>query len=149
MENTLLYWLGSAVLLLFFELANPSHFLFLSFSFGAFIGGFAAWLDFPFAAQTVLALFATGTTFLLLRSWILQQVKRLSSKEHKSNTDALEGKIGIVIKEVKSLEFGQVKIGGQIWSCRGVHDEIIRVNEEVRILGVKGAHVILEKIKER
>lgn len=148
MFSTVFYWLCAAVFFLFFELINPGYFFFLSFSCGALAGACAAWLGCAFVPQTVIALVGTMLTFVGLRWWLRQQVKCFSSKEHKSNTDALEGKIGLVIKEVKPREFGQVKIGGQIWSCRGVDDETIHVNEEVRILGVKGAHVIIQKVKE-
>lgn len=149
MENLILYWLAAAVLLLFFELANPSHFLFLSFSLGTLGGALASWLGLPFVSQAIVALFGTASAFVFLRYWIEKQTKHISTKEHRSNVDALEGKTGIIIKEVRPQKFGQVKIGGQVWSCRSAHDECIVVNQEVRIVGVKGAHVIVKQLDER
>ncbi|MGE0206982.1 MAG: NfeD family protein [Candidatus Babeliales bacterium] len=144
MITTTLYWLLAALLLLFFELASPSHFLFFSFSCGALGGAIASWLNLTIFWQALIACAFTISSFIYLRWWL--QVHTKKKAEYESNMFALVGKTGIITKAAQAQEFGQVKIGGQIWSCRGVHDQAMQEGSRVRIVRVQGAHVVVEPL---
>lgn len=62
----------------------------------------------------------------------------------KTNYEAVINKVGIVIEEIDNLRnIGQVKVNGQIWSARGLDDEIIEVGKHVTIKEVKGVKLIV------
>ncbi len=149
MINTVIYWLAAALILLFFELSSPGHFFFLSFSCGALAGALANWLGYTFFVQSCIALISTSISFFILFFWVKKQAHRFTKKEYQSNIYSLVGKEGFIIKEPMPEDFGQVKIGGEIWSCRVVHDEVFKIGTEVRITRVTGSHVVVEKINER
>ena len=146
MINTTLYWLAAALILLFFELSSPGHFLFLSFSVGALSGALASWLGYSVFMQSIVATVMTGASFFILVAWIKKQALIFSKKEYQSNIFALVGKVGFITKQVTNDEFGQVKIGGETWACKAAHDEWLKVGTEVRIMRIRGAHAVVEKV---
>lgn len=145
---SIIYWLATALILVLFELTSPSNFFFLSFSCGALIGALTNWLGCSLFLQSLAAFISTGISFLLLFFWVRKQVHRFSKKEYQSNMYSLVGKSGFIIKEPTLEEFGHVKIGGEIWSCKALHDdELLKPGTEVGVIKVSGAHVIIEHIE--
>ena len=139
------YWLIAALIFLLFEMTSPGLFLFLSFCFGALSGVLTSWLGYSLVMQVLIALIVTSVSLLVLTRWVKGQLHRLQKESH-TNMFAIVGKRGIIVKEIFSKEFGQVKINGEVWSCRSLHDEPIEGGQEVVVIQVRGAHVLVSKI---
>ena len=62
-----------------------------------------------------------------------------------TNTEALEGKQGIVTEQIDGND-GRVKIGGEIWSARSMDPaETIEPGEHVTIVQIDGATAVVWK----
>lgn len=140
-----LYWLMAALIFLLFELSSPGLFLFLSFSCGAFSGALISWMGYSLAIQIFGVLFMTGVSLLMLTRWVKKQVHS-SKREHVTNMYALIGKKGYIKKKVAPGDFGQVKINGELWSCRSLHQEPIEVGHHIEVVQVSGSHVLVKKV---
>ena len=150
MIYTPIYWLIAAIILFVIELGGPGNFLFFSFSCGALFGMVASWLGFGLVAQSTGAVLITGIAFGLLYMWIKKDAKRFNKKKYESNVYTLIGQKGHIIKPPSIESFGQVKIGGQVWSCKVRASKTVHAGDQVCIVEVKGAHVIVdEEIAEK
>ena len=69
----------------------------------------------------------------------------LTTKQEKTNVDAIVGKICIVTEEIRNIdEVGEVKVGGLHWSARAADNRIIPVGEQVTVKEVQGVKLIVE-----
>lgn len=69
----------------------------------------------------------------------------LSTKEEKTNVDAIVGKVCIVTEEIRNIEEqGEVKVGGLCWSARSVDGRVIAMGEQVTVREVQGVKLIVE-----
>ena len=64
-----------------------------------------------------------------------------------TNIDAVIGKHGIVYQAITRNEAGLVRIEGEEWRARSGDD--IDEGEEVKVVGVRGVTLEVEKLKER
>ena len=76
--------------------------------------------------------------------------KKLNKKDNVvTNSNAIIGKEGIVIKQINSTpgDVGQVKVSGDIWTAI-VNDyrDVIPVGSTIRVLGIDGVKLIIEPI---
>ena len=139
------YWLMAALIFLLFELSSPGLFLFLSFSCGALFGALASWLGYSFAMQSIIALFGTICSLVILTRWVKGQLHRFTKEQH-TNIYALIGKRGYILKKVTPEKFGQAKINGEVWSCKSTHQEEIEIGQEIEVVQVSGSHIVVKKI---
>ena len=69
----------------------------------------------------------------------------LTTKQEKTNVDAIVGKVCIVTEEIRNIdEVGEVKVGGLHWSARAADNRIIPVGEQVTVKEVQGVKLIVE-----
>ena len=70
----------------------------------------------------------------------------LSTKEEKTNVDAIVGKVCIVTEEIRNIEEqGEVKVGGLCWSARAEDPtRVIAVGEQVEIVEISGVKLIVK-----
>ncbi len=89
-----------------------------------------------FVAVGLLLVFATRP---LCKKW-------LKSKDSKTNTDALIGRVALVTEEISNIhERGEVKVGGLRWSARAEDpSRVIPVGTEVTVLEIKGVKLIVK-----
>lgn len=139
-----LYWLVAAGAFLLFEAAYPGLFVFLSFCFGALAGALASWLGYVLIHQASLALVVTFIAAYVLIRWLKDYLRHIP-RDQLSNYYAMVGKKGVVVQESTGQEFGQVKINGELWAYRSVHEESLAVGDEVEVINVRGAHVVIRK----
>ena len=92
-----------------------------------------------------LLVFALLTLILIMFARPLV-VKLTSSGERASNTNALIGQQGIAITDLRPLEFGQVKVKGEIWTA--IADEVIALDQAVEIVAIDGVKLVVVAIKE-
>ena len=69
----------------------------------------------------------------------------LTTKQEKTNVDAIVGKVCIVTEEICNIdEMGEVKVGGLRWSARAADNRVIPVGEQVTVKEVQGVKLIVE-----
>ena len=69
--------------------------------------------------------------------------KHLNKPKEKTNFDRIINEIGIVTKDIKKHDAGRVKIDGKDWMA--VSQEEIKKGEEVEILKIEGAKIIVRR----
>ena len=64
-----------------------------------------------------------------------------------SNIDAIVGKRCVVTEKIDNYAgCGQVKVKGQVWSARGVHEEdVFAEGERLNVVAIEGAKLICRK----
>lgn len=70
-------------------------------------------------------------------------VKLVKSPDTVSNVDALIGQHGLSLTSISHLNYGQVKVNGEIWTAVSAED----IDENIRIvvLGVEGVKLVVDK----
>lgn len=122
---------------------------------GATVGLVVIW----FAVGTVAAALASTVTnniaiqmvvFLVVSTISLAVtkplVKKWKSKHIPTNADRLIGTRGIITETVNPMENkGQMKVSGQIWSCKSLTGEKIAESEIVEIVKIEGVKLVVKK----
>lgn len=125
-----------------FELSTPGLFFFVAFAIGSFGAGIAAFLAQSLSIQCLSGLVLGIVSFYMLRKLCVFQDARMMAK---TNSDALIGKKGVVIREMSFERRGQIKIGGEIWSARSQHEEAFTKQATVSVVGIQGNTLIVSK----
>lgn len=66
-----------------------------------------------------------------------------------TNTDAMVGKICKVTEDIDPVEGGRVKVNDVTWSARCEGEAVIPAGTQVKILEIRGAKVIVERVKKK
>ena len=122
-------------------------------SFMLFLPGVAALVAF------ILALFNANMTvqilsFVIITTLLLIFVrpfvsKFFKTKDYASNSNALIGKVGTVIKDInKDIAPGQIKVAGEVWSAITEENAVITKDTLVKIEGVNGVKLLVKTYKE-
>lgn len=139
-------WLGIAILMTIIE--------------GMTMGLTTIWLAIAALVSMILAFFLPSitvqiTVFLLLSIVLFiftrpVAVKKMKLGKVKTNSDRLIGMTGIVMETVSTDNPGQVKVGGQIWTARPDHsDMILQKGENCQIVRIQGVTVIVSQEKSK
>lgn len=143
MPEPYLIWLGVLIVCVILEAAT--------------LGLTTIWFAFGALASLLVSLFGVGIAiqivlFLIVSLCLLYftrpiAVKVLKIGRVKTNYESIIGKVGIVIDEINNLAAkGQVKVDGQIWSCRSVNGNTIEKSKKVKVVEVKGVKLIVEEV---
>ena len=133
------HWVVLGIALMLLELAVPAFFL-LWFGLGAVIVGvlLAAFPEMSLAFQ-----FATWTLSSLFFIWLWFKVFKPNVHRTRAGMSkgSLVGEIGLVTKEIRPYEKGQIRfqkpiLGDEVWES--IADQEIKVGERVRVLDVEG-----------
>lgn len=106
------------------------------------IGGLATW---PFHSWPITVI---GTSIISIAYMTLgrRYVRRWTTvREEKTNIDTVIGRRGLVVKNIARYADGRIKIDNLQWRAKA--DEDIDKGDEVVVLGVKGATLIVNKIQ--
>lgn len=135
-------WFG---LLVFFIVAEAATVSVVSiwFAFGAAASLIAAMVGAALWLQIVIFVVVSALSLYFTRPIIK---KYLKVGQHKTNVAAIIGKRGIVMKSIFPNNYGQVKIGGQYWTAKGIDDIPISLNEEVEVIAIEGVKLIVKNI---
>lgn len=122
-------------------------------SFLLFVPGIAAFVAFILAlfnlsmtVQIIVFVILTVLMLIFVRPLISKLIK---TKDFATNSNALIGKTGTVIKEInKDITAGQVKISGEVWSAITQDNCIIPENALVKIEGINGVKLLVKKLEE-
>jgi len=149
MDFAFFIWLSIALIFLLLEIAHPGLFLFLSFCFGALAGAAFSWFEYSIYIQLLGALAITCIACIVLFYWVQKRYGEFKGGvDHQSNVYALVGRKGWVTKTIKPGEFGFVKLNGEVWAARSLHEAEIKEGCEVEVLYIRGSHVVVEKINQ-
>lgn len=69
----------------------------------------------------------------------------MATKKAMTNVDALPGRTGVVLAELKPNSFGLVKVGGEEWRARS--DEEILAGEIIKVTGLQGVTLNVTKLQ--
>lgn len=136
-------WAMMAALFCLIELKTPGLFYFLSFalgSIGAGISAFNGWLP---QDQMVLFFGLSSVAFFFLR--VCVGVMHKTVKNHKTNTEALLGKHGVVTRLISTQKVGQVRVGGELWSAQSLHGQL-EAGASVVVERVEGVRLIVKNV---
>ncbi len=122
----------------------------------ALTNDFVAIWFFPAAVVSmVLSLFETSPWLQLILFLVIGLVlvvttrplcrRFLTTKEVRTNVNALVGKTCIVTEEIRNIdEVGEVKLGGLCWSARAADGRVIAVGEQVTVKEIQGVKLIVK-----
>lgn len=136
------FWLIIFIILLLIELCTV-NLVSIWFAVGALGGVVAANLTNNVTIQ-VIVFIVVSIICLLITKPIVKKVR--TRKITATNLDRVIGKEGLVTKEISKNSFGEVKIGGCIWTATS--KEEISKDTQVRVLRIEGVKLVVEKIKE-
>lgn len=138
-------WLIIAIALLFAELNTPGLFFFLSFTVGAICSAVLAFMGYSIITQCVVGLVVSIMTFFFLRKYL--KSKKMSDVMYgpaHTNIDALVGKNGVVIEQIKPSGKGLVKVGSELWRARCEGQEVLGKGTTVVVLRIEGNTLIVK-----
>ena len=136
-------WLILCGIFLLIEIFNIS-FLLIWPGIGAFLAFITSLLTDSVEIQ--ITVFVISTTLMII--FMKPLVKKIfKNKDNiKTNSDAIVGKKGVVIKEIKPLEQnGQVKVAGELWSAITNDETEIAINEVIKVIKVEGVKLVVTK----
>jgi membrane protein implicated in regulation of membrane protease activity len=130
-------WLGLGVLLGVAEMFSLDLIL-IMLAVGAFAGMATAALGAPLVLQVLVAAGASIGMLAVVRPNLVQRLHdgpELTMSHHR-----LVGQQGVVTEEVSSLQPGQVRVSGAVWTA-APYDETLRIaaGETVEVLQIRGA----------
>lgn len=136
-------WLIAGVVLFIAEMVTPGAFVFACF-------GLAALIVSPISCVVTISwvnwliFLALSIAFVVMARPIAKRA--IQSGSRASNVDELVGKIGVVTEEIKRNGFGTVRVGSEIWKAESKPQADIDVGSEVKVLGIDGTRLIVEKV---
>lgn len=121
------------------------------------VGFFMIWFGIGALAAMVFSLFTNNfivqvSVFIIVSIILLFMTRKFTSKVSEgggiaTNIDAIIGKIGIVMEDIKPLdEPGLVKVSGELWSAISVDSKLIEKGTTIKVLQVKGVRLVVETI---
>ncbi len=143
-----LLWLIVGLLFLFLELFTPTLFFFVSFFLGSLGASLLSYFEFSLLLQ-ISSFFGIALVSIVLLFVLLKKSHYFGPKHGaKTNFFALQGKHAEVIKEIKPIHIGLIKVGGEIWSARGKESDHFAVGSVVEIIDVIGCHCIVRLVQD-
>jgi len=97
------------------------------------------------ALEMQLLVFALFTLLLIIFTRPLV-VKFVKSNDTLSNVKALIGQHGITLTSIVPMQFGQVKVNGEIWTA--VAEEELEENTRVEVMGIDGVKLQVKKASD-
>jgi membrane protein implicated in regulation of membrane protease activity len=134
-------WVVAAVVLVIAE-ATTTAFVAIYFGFAALVTAVAALVGLPVALQLVVFGVVSVGSMALTRPALRRAVGRTAVI--RTGVDAMQGRIGVVVRPIAELEPGQVKVGGETWTARSFYDgETIAEGTRVEVVKVEGVTALV------
>ena len=133
------FWIAAAVILIIIEAAT------MGLTTIWFAGGaIAAAVSTLFTANIIIQV----VIFIVVSIVLLYLTKPLKAKlkigKEKTNVEAVVGKTGFVMETISPAAFGQVKVGGIMWTARSADtNAVVDAGTEVTVVGVEGVKLIV------
>jgi membrane protein implicated in regulation of membrane protease activity len=134
-------WVVAAVVLVIVE-ATTTAFVAIYFGFAALVTAMAAVVGLPVALQLVVFGVVSVGSMVLTRPALRQAAGRTTGI--RTGVDAMQGRIGVVVRPIAELDPGQVKIGGETWTARSFFDgESIPEGARIEVVRVEGVTALV------
>ena len=138
-------WLILCGLCLIIEIFTVSFLMFFP-GVGAFLAFIASLVGANTTVQCIIFVVSSALMIIFVRPLV---TKLFKTKDTAMNSNALIGKRGIVLKEIKGDEkIGQVKVKGEIWSAICEEDVTISKDSKITVLAISGVKLIVKEISE-
>jgi membrane protein implicated in regulation of membrane protease activity len=144
MNTLFLLWGIGSILLIGLELSFPGLFFFLSLALGSLSAALVSLGENDITYQLIVCVLVTFISFFVLRYWARSRGKDTLAK---TNVYALQGKQGVVTEPISRYQRGWISIQGELWAAHAEESDIIQKGEIVEVTSVKGAHLIVKRIK--
>lgn len=136
-------WLIVCGVCLITEIFTVSFLMFFP-GVGAFLAFLAALLGASITVQSIIFVVSSALMIIFIRPLV---TKFFKTKDVKMNSDALIGKKGIVLKDIKGTEkVGQVKVSGEVWSAVTEEDKEILKDSKITVLAISGVKLIVKEV---
>ena len=99
-------------------------------------------LDWLTTLQWQLLIFAFFTLIFIIFTRPLA-LKFFKTKDTVSNVKALVGQHGISTTDIKPLQYGQVKVNGEIWTA--ISNDEIETGSRIEVIDIDGVKLIVQK----
>ncbi|MGI6588403.1 MAG: NfeD family protein [Peptococcia bacterium] len=116
------------------------------FLVGAFVAFIAAWLGVPWDVQVGIFLLTAIILLIFFRPLAKDYFKIGAVR---TGIPALIGEVGFVQEKIIPYKSGVITVKGQVWNAESVDNEIIEANEKVKIVGIEGVILKVQRLKER
>ena len=134
-------WVVAAVVLVIAE-ATTTAFVAIYFGFAALVTALAAVAGLPVALQLVVFGVVSVGGMALTRPALRRATGRTAAI--RTGVDAMQGRIGMVVRPIAELEPGQVKVGGETWTARSFYDgETIPEGTRIEVVRVEGVTALV------
>ena len=137
---TALQWVAVALVCVGFEIASAG-FWFMWLGISGFIVAVLAFTGIIASLSVQFLVFALCSLILIIFTRPLL-LRFIHVKDTHSNTDAIIGRTGVVILPVSPLQFGQVKVNGEIWTASAETD--LAKGQRVKVIAVDGVKLRVE-----
>ena len=134
-------WVVAAVVLVIAE-ATTTAFVAIYFGFAALVTALAAAAGLPVALQLVVFGVVSVASMAFTRPALRRAFGRTAGI--RTGVDAMQGRIGVVVRPIAELDPGQVKIGGETWTARSFYDgESIPEGARIEVVRVEGVTALV------
>jgi len=138
-------WLILCGLCLVIEIFTVSFLMFFP-GIGAFFAFISSLFGANITVQCIIFVISSALMIIFVRPLV---TKLFKTKDVAMNSNALIGKSGIVLKDIKGDEkIGQVKVAGEIWSAICEDDLMIPKDSKVTVLAISGVKLIVKEVSE-
>jgi membrane protein implicated in regulation of membrane protease activity len=135
------FWVVAAVVLVIAE-ATTTAFVAIYFGVAALVTAVVAIAGLPVALQLVVFGVVSVGSMVLTRPALRRATGRKASI--RTGVDAMQGRIGVVVRPIAELEPGQVKVGGETWTARSFYDgESIPEGTRIEVVRVEGVTALV------
>lgn len=136
-------WLLLAVIFALVETFTMSM-ITVWFIIGAVIAFTAAWFGAAWEIQMVL-FFVSAIVLLIFFRPLAKDYFKIGAV--KTGFPALIGQVGVVQEKIVPPHYGAISIQGQVWTAEAVNEEPIDIGEKVKILGIEGVILKVQKLE--
>lgn len=90
--------------------------------------------------QLLVFAFITLLLIIFTRPLVMKFIK---SNDTVSNVKALIGQHGITLSSIVPMQFGQVKVNGEVWTA--IAEEELEENTRIEVIGIDGVKLVVKK----
>ena len=115
------------------------------FAFGALVTIFLSFFVESIIVQSVVFVVVSLLSLILTKPII----KKFNVVQpNPTNSDRFIGKEGDIIKDIKTNEYGEVKIFGEVWTAMSKQNGTLKVGTKVIVKDIEGVKLVVEKKEE-
>lgn len=135
-------WLITFLVLLFIEIITI-NLVTIWFAIGSLAALLTAMITDNVTIQIIVFIIVSVIALLITKPVVKKlRIRKITP----TNLDRVIGKEGIVTKDISKNSYGEVKVGGSIWTATSKSK--IEKDSQIRVLKIEGVKLVVEKIEE-